>query len=147
LYRGIIAKYESQHPGVFVYDSLDYPLEPECGLASNHTMACEAAAAVRMAKEKNRHRELEAWLFNNQSWEMTRDDVKRGLQEVAQITDFDERYTGYLDGIRADVRLGQKLGVNSTPTFYINGIRVGSLRPAYFDATIRYMLKKAGVAL
>jgi protein-disulfide isomerase len=78
---------------------------------------------------------------------MTRDDVKRGLQEVAQITDFDERYNGYLDAIRADVRLGQKLGVNSTPTFYINGIRLNSLRPSYFDATIRYMLKKGGIAL
>lgn len=147
LYRGIIARYEKEYPGVFVYDSLDYPLEPECGLASNHTMACEAAAAVRMAEEKGKGRELEAWLFNNQSFEMTRDDVKRGLREVAQISDFDDRYAGYIDDIRADVQLGQKLGVDSTPTFYINGIRLGSLRPAYFDATIRYMLKKAGVAL
>jgi uncharacterized membrane protein len=146
LYRGIIARYEQEYPGVFVYDSLDYPLEPECGLASNHAMACEAAAAVRMAEEKGKGRELEAWLFSNQSFEMTRDDVKRGLQEVAQISDFDERYASYLDDIRADVQLGQKLGVNSTPTFFINGVQLDSLRPSYFDATIRYMLKKAGVA-
>lgn len=145
LYRGIIAKYESEHPGAFVYESRDYPLEPECGLASNHAMACEAAAAVRMAREKDKHRELEAWLFNNQSFSMTRDDVKRGLREVAQITDFDERYPNYLDAIRADVQLGQKLGVDSTPTFYINGIQLGSLRPAYFDATIAWALRKAGV--
>ena len=41
-------------------------------------------------------------------------------------------------------RLGQQLGVNGTPTFYINGIKVPSLRPAYFDAAIEYLLKKQG---
>jgi protein-disulfide isomerase len=118
----------------------------ECGVGNaGHAAACEAAAAVRMAREKNKHRELEAWLFNNQSFEMTREDVKRGLNQVAQITDFDERYNEVIDDVRADAQLGQRLGVSSTPTFYINGIKLSSLRPAYFDATIRYALKKAGV--
>ena len=30
---------------------------------------------------------METWLFTNQSFEMTRDDVKRGLREVAQVTE------------------------------------------------------------
>jgi uncharacterized membrane protein len=145
LYRGIIAKYEAELPGVFVYESHDFPLESECGAGGSHGMACEAAAAVRMARAKNKDRELEAWLFNNQSFDMTRDDVKKGLQEVAQISDFDAQYPRMIDAVRADSQLGQKLGVNSTPTFYVNGIKLGSLRPAYFDATIRHALKKAGV--
>lgn len=145
LYRGIIAKYEAEYPDAFVYESRDFPLEAECGAGGGHGMACEAAAAVRMAREKDKHREMEAWLFANQSFEMTRDDVKRGLQQVAQITDFDERYPELIDDVRADAQLGQRIGVDSTPTFYINGIRIGNLRPAYFDATIRYALKKAGV--
>jgi uncharacterized membrane protein/protein-disulfide isomerase len=146
LYQGIIARYEAQYPGVFVYESRDYPLELECGAGNaGHGMACEAAAAVRMAKAKGKHRELEAWLFNNQSFDMTRDDVKRGLREVAQITDFDEQYPKVLPDVRTDAQLGQKLGVSSTPTFYINGIKLGSLRPTYFDATIRHALRKAGV--
>jgi uncharacterized membrane protein len=146
LYQGLIAKYEAQYPGVFVYESRDFPLELECGAGNaGHGAACEAAAAVRMAKTKNKHRELEAWLFNNQSFEMTRDDVKRGLSEVAQITDFDEQYPKIVEVVRADAQLGQKLGVSSTPTFYINGIKLGTLRPTYFDATIRHALKKAGV--
>lgn len=145
LYRGIIARYEAAHPGVFVYDSLDFPLETECGVGGNHGMACEAAAAVRMAREKNKGREMEAWLFNNQSFEMTRDDVKNALNDVAQVGNFDEQYPEVVQEVRADAQLGQRLGVNSTPTFYINGIKLGSLRPAYFDATIRHALKKAGV--
>ncbi len=145
-YRGIIAKYEREYPGVFVFETRDMPLEPECGLVLNHVMACEAAAAVRMARAKNKGAEMEAWLFEHQSFEMTRDDVKKGLREVAQITDFDQQYPGLLPAIRADVQLGQKLGVSGTPTFYMNGVLLRSLRPAYLDATIQYFLKKAGAA-
>ena len=146
LYRGIIARYEQQYPYAFIYESRDFPLELECGVGNaGHGAACEAAAAVRMARVNDKDRELEAWLFRNQSFDMTRDDVKRGLQEVAQVTNFDEQYPKVVEEVRADAQLGQKLGVNSTPTFYINGIKLGSLRPTYFDATIRHALKKAGV--
>jgi len=144
-YRGIFEKYEKEYPGVVVYETRDLPLEPECGLASNHTMACEAAVAVRLARAKNKGPEMEAWLFNNQSFDMTRDDVKRGLREVAQITDFDQQYAGMLPAIRQDVQLAQKLGVTGTPTFYINGVRLDvNPRAAYLDATIQYYLRKSG---
>jgi uncharacterized membrane protein len=143
-YRGVIAKYEREYPGVFVFETKDLPLEPECGLASNHMMACEAAAAVRLARGKNKGAEMEAWLFNNQSFQMTRDDVKRGLREVAQITDFDEQYPALLPAIRADVQLATKLGATGTPTFYLNGVLLQSMRPAALDATIQYFLRKAG---
>jgi protein-disulfide isomerase len=145
LYRGIIAKYEKAYPGVFVYETRDLPLEPECGLQLNHTMACEAAAAVRMARAKGRHREMETWLFMNQSPEMTRDQIKTALHEIAGVSDFEEQYPKMLDPIRADVQQAVRLGVTGTPTFYINGIKIDSLRPAYLDATIRHALKKAGV--
>ena len=144
MYRGVIAKYEKEYPNVFVYETRDLPLEPECGLASNHTMACEAAVAVRLARAKDKAPEMEAWLFNNQSFQMTRDDVKRGLREVAQITDFDEQYPKLLPAVREDVQLGNKLGVQGTPTFYMNGVKLGNVRPEYLDATIQYFLRKSG---
>ena len=146
LYHGLFEKYEKQYPGVFVFQTRDLPLEPECGLQSNHMMACEAAAAVRMAREKNKGPDMEAWLFNNQSFEMTRDDLKRGLREVAQVTNFDEQYPNMLPAVRADVQLAQKLGVTGTPTFYVNGVKMSNLRPSYLDATIQYFLKKSGAA-
>jgi protein-disulfide isomerase-like protein with CxxC motif len=145
LYRGIIAKYEKEYPGVFVFETRDLPLEPECGLLLNHTMACEAAAAVRLARTKNKGPEMEAWLFDHQSFEMTRDDVKKGLREVAQITNFDEQYQSQLPAIRADVQLAQKLGATGTPTFFINGVKLTTNpRPAYLDAMIQYYLRKSG---
>jgi uncharacterized membrane protein len=146
LYRGVIAKYEKEYPGVFVFETRDLPLEPECGLMLNHVMACEAAAAVRLARTKDKGREMEAWLFDHQSFEMTRDDVKKGLREVAQITNFDEQYQSQLPAIRADVQLAQKLGATATPTFFINGVKLTqNPRPAYLDAMIQYYLRKSGV--
>lgn len=146
LYRGILAKYEAAHPEAFEYESRDFPLEAECGAGGGHSMSCEAAAAARMARARDKEREMEAWLFENQSFEMTRDDVKRGLAQVVQDADFESEYAKVLPAIREDAQLGQKIGVNSTPTFFINGIRfTTALRPAYIDAAIAWALKKAGV--
>ena len=147
LYKDIIAKYEAAYPGVFRYESRDFPLESECGAGGVHAAACEAAVAVRLAKEKNLDKQLEATLFDRQSMSMTRDDVKAALREVTKISDseFDSRYPKMLEAVKQDVELGQKVGVSGTPTFFINGIKLGGFRPAAFDAVIAYELKKAGV--
>ena len=149
LYKDIIAKYEKANPGVFMFENRDYPLETECGAGNaGHVAACEAAAAVRMAREKSRHQELEAALFERQSPTMTRDEVVSALQQVAQISkaDFDSKYSKTLESVRADVQLGQKLGVTGTPTFFLNGIQLPSLRPAYFDAAIDWALRRFNTA-
>jgi uncharacterized membrane protein/protein-disulfide isomerase len=148
LYKDIIAKYEKAHPGVFVFENRDFPLELECGAGNaGHLASCEAAAAVRMAKEKNRDKDLEAVLYERQSPSMTRDEVKAALKEVAQISesDFDARYPKVLEGVRADAQLGTKLGVKGTPTFFINGVMLPSVRAGYFDAAIAHALRRAGV--
>jgi uncharacterized membrane protein/protein-disulfide isomerase len=147
LYKDIIAKYEAAYPGVFKYESRDFPLESECGAGGVHAAACEAAVAVRLAKEKDLGKKLEDVLFDRQSMSMTRDDVKAALKEVTQISDseFDSRYPKVLEDVKRDVELGQKVGVSGTPTFFINGIKLGGFRPAAFDAVIAYELKKAGV--
>ena len=141
-YRDIIAKYEVSHPEAFRYETRDFPLETECGFGGIHGSACEAAVAVRLARAKNKDKELEAWLFDRQET-MSRDLVKQGLQQIAQVSNFDDEYAKTLEQVRADARLGQQLGVKGTPTFFLNGIEVGSLRPAYFDAAIAYLLNKS----
>ena len=146
LYREVIANLEKEFPGTFVYETRDLPLEPECGLQLNHAMACEAAAAVRMARAKGKHREMETWLFTNQSFDMTRDQIKTALNQIAQVNDFDEQYPKMLEPIRADVQQAVRLGVTGTPTFYLNGIKVTSLRPSFLDAAVRHFVKKSGVS-
>ena len=142
-YKSIQQKYESEYPGQVAFLNVDYPLESECNTGGIHGAACEAAVAVRLARERNRDREMEAWLFDNQST-LTRDTVKAALQDIAEVTDFDARYATVLNQVRTDAQLGQKLQITGTPTFFINGIRIAStLRPSYFDAAIAYELKRA----
>jgi len=141
-YRDIIAKYQASHPETFRFETRDFPLETECGFGGIHGSACEAAVAVRLARAKNKDKELEAWLFDRQET-MNRDLVKQGLQEIAQVSNFDDEYAKTLEQVRADARLGQQLGVEGTPTFFMNGIKMDSLRPAYFDAAIAYLLMKS----
>jgi uncharacterized membrane protein len=146
LYKDLIERYEASHPGVFKYDSRDYPLESECGAGGSHGAACELAVAVRMAAAKGKKKEIESALFAQQSFTMTRDDVKKTLTEVAQVSgaDFDAQYPTILEAVRVDSQLGQRLGVNGTPTFFLNGIRLPTVRPSYVDAAIAHLLKKAG---
>jgi protein-disulfide isomerase len=143
-YKWIAEKYKTSAPGQVKFVTLDFPLETECNTGGPHGAACEAAVAVRLAREKGRGEAMEDWLFANQSPSMTREEVKEGLQEIAQVGDFDAQYTKALEQVRADAMLGNRLGVNGTPTFFINGIKINSsLRPSYFDAAIAYELKKA----
>src|SRR5687768_1525406 len=142
-YKDIFSKYEASNPEAFRYETRDFPLDSECGMGGIHQHACEAAVAVRLAKAKDPKsgKELETWLFERQD-SLSRDLAKRGLSEIAQVNSFDADYPKTIEAIRADVKLGTSLGVNGTPTFFVNGIRVGSLRPAYLDAAIAYLLAK-----
>jgi protein-disulfide isomerase len=70
--------------------------------------------------------------------------VRQAARDVAKITDMDARYAATLELVKADIALGRKLGVQSTPTFFINGTKVeGGLPTVYFDQAIAYELKKA----
>ncbi len=142
-YRSLQQSMEMKYPGQVAFVNVDYPLESECNQGGIHSSACEAAVAVRLAKAKNRGPEMEEWLFSNQEG-LTRDRVKQALNDVAQVSDFDERYSEVLNAVRADAQLGQKVQITGTPTFFINGIRIGStLRPAYMEAAIEHELKRA----
>jgi protein-disulfide isomerase len=121
----------------------DFPLEAECNTGGVHQASCEAAAAVRMARAKGRAEALEDWLFDNQP-AMTPALVRQGVSQVAGVSDFDAQYPRMLEQVRADVALGRQLGVNRTPTFFINGIKVeGGLLAQFLDTAIAHELKRA----
>jgi protein-disulfide isomerase/uncharacterized membrane protein len=148
LYRPIKDKWDRQAPGKVRFITRDFPLEAECnpGVAgSSHAAACEAAVAVRLAREQGKADEMEAWLFANQP-ALTPDRVKEGARTVAGITDFDARYPAVLPQVRADAALGVSLGVNSTPTFFINGVKTGGLQPQALDFLIEHALGQTQVA-
>ena len=145
-YHGVFAKYEVARPGAVRLITKHYPLDPECNQdAPNgvHRAACEAAAAVNLARRTGQDERMEAWLFENQAT-LSPSSVRAAARDVAGIEDFDAEYAGVLEAIRADIALGASLGIEATPTFVINGVRVtGGLTAAYFDAAITYELEQA----
>src|SRR6266850_4609751 len=145
-YKPIFAKYEAERPGAVRLVLRDYPLNRDCndGLGQTiHPAACDAAVAVRLAQAHNRTEAMEEWLYTHQP-AMTPPSVRQAARDIGQIGDFDERYATTLGMIKGDVALGRQLGVKSTPTFFINGVKVeGALPPQYFDQAIAYELQHA----
>jgi len=145
-YKPIFAKYEAERPGQVKVVLKDYPLNRDCNDAlaqSIHSAACEAAVAVRLAGPHNKTEAMEEWLYTHQP-EMTPPSVRQAARDIGQITDFDAKYQSTLSLVKGDVALGRQLGIKSTPTFFINGVKVeGALPPQYFDQAIAYELQHA----
>jgi uncharacterized membrane protein/protein-disulfide isomerase len=146
-YKPIIQKYEAQQPGSVKFVLKDYPLDSECNVnvtgGGPHPSACEAAVAVRLAQARNRMDAMEEWLFNNQP-SLTPPVVRQAAHDVGQVNDFDAKYAFTLELVKGDIALGRQLGVKSTPTLFINGVKFeGVLAPQYFDQAIAYELKHA----
>ena len=144
-YKSVFAKYEATQPGAVRLVLKDFPLESECNsnmATTLHAAACEAAVAVRLAREKNLAAPLEEWLFSNQP-AMTPQAVRQQVRQLAQVVNFDERYPITLEQVKADIAYGRQLGVRSTPTFFINGVKIeGALPAPLFDQAIAYELKR-----
>jgi uncharacterized membrane protein/predicted DsbA family dithiol-disulfide isomerase len=146
-YKPILQKYEAQQPGAVKFVLKDYPLDSECNVnvagGGPHPSACEAAVAVRLAQSRNRVEAMEEWLFANQP-SLTPPVVRQAARDVGQINDFEAKYAFTLDLVKGDIALGHQLGVRSTPTLFINGVKFeGVLAPQYFDQAIAYELKRA----
>jgi uncharacterized membrane protein len=147
MYKPVLAKWQSARPGVVKFVTRDYPLEPECNSnapGGQHLAACEAAVAVRLAREKGRADAMEDWLFNNQE-SLTPALVREGARQVGQVGEFDRRYVATLELVKGDIAQGVQVGVRATPTFFINGVKIPGVKPEFFDAAIAYELKLAGV--
>jgi len=145
-YEPIFDRYEQIAPGRVRLVTKHFPLDPECNAnAPNgiHFASCEAAAAVLLAGPGEPARRLEQWLFANQL-SLTPEAVREAAASIGGVEDFDGGYAQVLEQIQSDIALGMRLGVGSTPTFYINGVKVvGGLQPRFFDALIGALLEGA----
>ncbi len=157
-YQPILKKYADTMPGAVKYVTKDFPLHPTCNVNVPqviHPSPCEAAAAVRIAREHGKGDEMETWIFDHQQGlvmvhpETSAKDIKAEVQSLTGITDFDKQYEAKLPDIRRDVADGTTLHVGVTPTYFINGVRAADskgnwLPPQYLEMAIEYELKKAG---
>ena len=145
-YKPVLARLQQKYPGKIAFMTKDFPLDPECNAkGGSHQAACEAAVAVRLAREKGKAEALEDWLFANQQV-MTPDKVREGLQTVAGVANFTERYPTTLELVKGDITQGIQLGVGGTPTFFMNGLRLPNLRGEFFEAAVEWELKRLATA-
>lgn len=147
-YKPILEKFDQSHPGAVKYVLKDWPWHSRCNFNTTTTMhggACEAAAAVRMARDQGKAKEVEMedWLYNNQAT-LTTASVSAAAERILGIKDFQTAYNQKVPEIRRDIADGGALSIKSTPTLFINGVRIEALMPPqYFELAIQLELNKA----
>ena len=131
--KEILAKY----PGKVKVVYRDYP-------GPNHPHAQQAAEAAQCAGDQGKFWEYHDSLFDRQApgtgWNFTELAKEIGLNQDAFATCLD---TGrYREEVAKDLQEGIKIGVASTPTFFINGRPLVGAQPfAEFQAMIDRLLK------
>lgn len=109
---------------------------------SFHPNAQKAAEASLAAHAQGKFWEYHDALFANQS-QLAEEDLKKHAQKVgvnASVVDKALKADTYKDEVARDVALGNEVGVNGTPTMFLNGKRVQN--PTSFEA-IEPMIKEA----
>jgi uncharacterized membrane protein/protein-disulfide isomerase len=143
-YRGLAAKYAGSREVRLI--ARHFPLEGECNPNApngSHMAACEAAAAVVMARQTGKDSAMQDWLYEHQTT-LTPASVREGARRVGGIEDFNGGYAKALEEVRADAQAGGQLGVTSTPTFFLAGRKLQSIAPAeYIDALITLELQRS----
>ena len=102
-------------------------------------IARRAAALVETAKDDNAFWRAHEMLMTR-SATLTEDDLRVVAAELGQAADADAARAR----VEEDERSARASGVLVTPTFYMNGVKLGNVRPTYLDATIQYFLRKSG---
>ncbi len=140
-YEPIFERYEASQPGAVRLVTLDFPLDPQCNPQAPegpHDAACEAAAAVRLARRAGdaEAAALRRWLYANQET-MTPARVAAALRDIAGVEDFAARYDEAIAEVAADIASAAALPVEATPTFVVNGVLVrAGLAPEFFERAI-----------
>jgi uncharacterized membrane protein/protein-disulfide isomerase len=147
-YKPIIEKFAASHPKEVKYVVKDWPWNSACNFNTmstipGHEAACDAAAAVRMARDRGKYAEMVEWIYANQGTSPA--ELRAATQRIVGVTDFDREYAQKLPDIRRDIADGGVLGINSTPTYFINGVRLpGGMMPLqYFELAINLELQNA----
>jgi uncharacterized membrane protein/protein-disulfide isomerase len=147
-YKPVLEKFAQSHPGAVKQVVKDWPWDNQCNFnaptATGHPGACAAAAAVRIAQDHGADKvtEMEDWIWANQLT-LTRASVKSAAERILGITDYDRQYELKKPDIQRDIADGGALSIRSTPTLFINGVRVEQiLPPAFFEQAIQIELNK-----
>jgi uncharacterized membrane protein/protein-disulfide isomerase len=148
-YAPVLQRFAQSNPGAVRVVFKDWPWNTACNAGvptiPGHEASCAAAAAARMARARGQYDAMAAWLFANQ--DTTPAAVQDQVKQQLGITAFDAEYARVLPDIQRDITDGRALQIHSTPTYFINGVRIPSeqlIGAEYFDLAIQLELKRAG---
>jgi uncharacterized membrane protein len=143
----VIDQYLASQPKDVKFLFKTWPLNSDCNASVptvNFVASCDASVAYLLSKPKGTSDKLKDWFFTHQP-ELSPTTVRRAAEDVGKVTDFDAAYSKTVQQVKTDASIGAALGVNSTPTFFINGKRIpgGGVAPQYFGPLVEAELKKA----
>jgi protein-disulfide isomerase len=157
-FKPLLAKYQAI-PGALKYIEKDWPWNRTCNAGTaqtftGHEASCDAAAAVRLAADRGRRDAMAEWLYANQP----ATDAQRAAMpgrvrakaiELLGLKDFAAAAATKLPDVRKDVADGMALGINSTPTYFINGVRAvggdgSTIPPHLFEIALQHEYQKHG---
>ena len=144
----MLAKWAKQAPGKVKFITKDYPLERQCNQFVGqdlHLGACEAAVAVRLAREKGKAEAMEDWLYRQSAGDES-GHGEEGRGDRRRRHRFRRALRRTLELVKADVAQGAQLKIGGTPTFFMNGMQLPGLRGEFFDAAIAWELKRRSPA-
>lgn len=118
--KALVNDYDGQVNVVFK----DFPL-------ANHERAMPAAVAARCAGDQEQYWGMNEVLLGNQQALATEDFKRYAADLKLDASAFDACLTSgrHDDAIRAAFAQGEALGVQATPTFYVNGVLVSGAQP------------------
>ncbi|WP_345270848.1 thioredoxin domain-containing protein [Nibrella viscosa] len=125
----------------------NFPLSSACNMALSEDMqprSCEAAFATVAAEQQNRF-----WNYHDHLFETSLEQNDKTLTSIAKNIGLDidkwnrDRNSEEVKKIIADdLAIAYKLGINATPTVFINGRRVNSFQESVLTFIIKNELKK-----
>ncbi|HEX8492262.1 MAG TPA: thioredoxin domain-containing protein [Pyrinomonadaceae bacterium] len=133
----LVEKLVKEHDGKVRLVVRDFPLE-------QHADAYKAAEAAEAAREQGKYWEYVPMLLKNQS----KLDVASLKGYASQLALDRQKFDAALDSgkfadkVQRDIRDGLRLGVNGTPTFFVNGRKVSVPTFEALKATVETALKE-----
>jgi len=120
----VLRQLEDKYPGQVRRVFMDFPLP-------SHRDALAAAAAARCADDQGRYWEMHDLLFENQK-ALRQADLRQYAKKIGLTAETFEQCMSTVataDRVKAARSQGEKLGVQGTPTFLINGRMVSGAVP------------------
>lgn len=151
-YHEVLARASAELGDSFQHLRLDFPLDTECnsrGVNANggplHEAACEASAAVRLARRQGVAKEeaVVKWLWDHQT-SLTSDAVFAHM-EVVEGLSLRSNYENLLEEVSRDVAVGRQLRVAATPAYFLNGRRLPPLSAVSLETALSYERRMLGL--